>query len=134
MPEENVEVVRKLWQALDDGDLDSWMHLCDERVEIRNPPDFPVRGPYRGHAGVRQWATEQWEVFTGLHHVVEAVLEAPDDDTVVSVQRTQGRMAHTKLKTDVEWAAVWTLKDGKVLRAQGYMSKAEALEAAGLRE
>ena len=37
-----------------------------------------------------------------------------------------------QLDTNVEWAAVWTIRGGKALRAQGYRSKAEALEAAGL--
>ena len=29
---------------------------------------------------------------------------------------------------------VWTVRDGKVVRGRGYTSRAEALEAAGLRE
>jgi hypothetical protein len=32
---------------------------------------------------------------------------------------------------DLLWAAVWTVRDGKAVRGQGYMAKAEALEAAG---
>jgi hypothetical protein len=39
-----------------------------------------------------------------------------------------------KLETNLRWAAVWTLRAGKVLRAQGYMHRREALQAAGLRE
>jgi ketosteroid isomerase-like protein len=33
---------------------------------------------------------------------------------------------------DVEWAAIWTVRGGKLLKAQGYLNRAEALEAAGL--
>jgi len=55
-------------------------------------------------------------------------------ETVVSVQRTQGRMRHTDMKTNVQWPTTWTIRDGKVLRAYGYLTRAEALEAAGLRE
>jgi ketosteroid isomerase-like protein len=70
----------------------------------------------------------------GVHHEVEEVIDLGDDATVVSVQRTQGRTRHMQIDTDWEWAAVFTLRGGKILRAQGYMRKKEAFEAAGLRE
>lgn len=134
MPQQNVEVVRGLWAALEREDIDAQLELCDERMEIRNPPEFPVTGPYRGHDGVRKWSTENWEVFTDLRFPVEEIIEAADGETLVSVQRTVGRMRHTQLKTDVQWAAVWTIRGGKALRAHGYLSKAEALQAAGLQK
>jgi ketosteroid isomerase-like protein len=134
MSQKNVEVVRQLWAALESEDIDAQLALCDERMEIRNPPEFPVTGPFHGHNGMRQWATEIWEVFTDLHFEVEEIIEAPDGETIVSVQRTVGRMRHTQIPTNVRWAGVWTVRDGKALRAHGYMSKAEALEAAGLSE
>jgi hypothetical protein len=55
-----------------------------------------------------------------------------DGETVISVQRTQGRTPHIELGTNQRWAAVWTFRGEEVLRAQGYMPKREALEAAGL--
>jgi ketosteroid isomerase-like protein len=134
MSEENVEIVRRLWADLETENLEASIHLLDEGVEIWNAPQFPVTGPYRGHDGVRQWAAEQWEVLSGLHHEIEEIIEAPDGETLVSVQRTQGRMRHTDMKTNVQWATTWTIRDGKVLRAYGYLTRAEALETAGLRE
>ena len=134
MSEENVELVRLMWAALEREDIEAQLELCDEQMEIRNPPEFPVTGPYHGHNGVRQWATENWEVFTNLRFEVEEIIEAPDDETLVSVQRTVGRMRHTEIPIDVRWAGVWTVRNGKALRAHGYLSKAEALEAAGLSE
>jgi SnoaL-like domain len=82
---------------LETENLETSVHLLDEGVEIWNAPEFPVTGPYRGHDGVRQWAAEQWEVFSGLHHEIEEIIEAPDGETLVSVQRTQGRMTHTDM-------------------------------------
>ena len=38
------------------------------------------------------------------------------------------------MKSNVQWATKWTIRDGKVLRAYGYLTRAEALEAAGLSE
>ena len=147
MSQENVEIVRSLWAGLERDEGMPWpppgrsehdrqlrLDLCDEQIEIRNPATFPVADEYHGHDGVRQWATEVWEVFSELHHELEELIEIGDGGTVISVQRTQGRMRHTELEVDLPWAAVWTVRDGKALRAHGYVSKAEALEAVGLRD
>ena len=145
MSRENVEVVRALWAGLKQDPGEPWPpasrdeldrrvrpDLCDERIEIGNPAEFPTADAYRGHDGVRQWAAEVWEVFSEVHHELEEIIEVGDGETVVSVQRTQGLMRHTQLPVDLLWAAVWTVRDGKALRGQGYMTRAEALEAAGM--
>ena len=133
MSEENVEIVRRTWEGLGDANP-SWLDLYDEACEIRNPPEFPARGPFVGHAGVRQWRTEIWEVFSELRHEVTDLIDLDDRDAVLTIQRTVGRMRHTGLPVNVEWASVFTLREGKVFRAQGYSTRAEALEAAGLSE
>jgi ketosteroid isomerase-like protein len=134
MSQENVEIVRRFWTALNEDPPELPFDLIDERVEIRNPPEFPLQGPFHGHEGARVWARESWEVFAGLHHKLEEVIDAGDGATVVSVQRVQGRTRHMQVDTNFQWAAVWTFRGGKVLRAQGYMHKDQALEAAGLPE
>lgn len=132
MSQEQVEIVRRCWEGLGEDPPRLQLEFFDDEVEISNPSEFPVRGPFRGHDGVRQWATEVWEVFSPLHFEVEEIIEAGDGETVVSVQRTQGRMRHTQLGTNVQWAGIWTFRGGKVVRCQGYMRREDALEAAGL--
>ena len=61
MSEENVEIVRRWWEAFNDDGMPP-LALCDEDVEIRNPPDFPVRGVFKGHDGVRLWRDEVFEI------------------------------------------------------------------------
>ena len=134
MSEENVEIVRRCFAGLEEDPPKVWLEFFDEEVELRNPPEFPLQGPFHGHDGVRNWAAEVWEVISGLHHEIEEIIEATDGQTVVSVQRMQGRMRHTQLPANLQWATVWTFREGKVLRGQGFMRRADALEAAGLRE
>src|SRR5687768_14448001 len=131
MAGDNVEVVRRWWERFN-ADGTAPVDLCDEELVMTNPPEFPVVGPFVGHAGVRQWATEIWEVFDDLRMEVEEVVDAGDGENVVGVQRVVGRMRHTGLPIDVEWAAVTTIRDGKVVRAQGFMTREEAFAAAGL--
>ena len=134
MSQGNVEIVRRIWAALNEDPPRVLLEAFDEDAEIRNPSEFPLRGPFHGHEGVRVWARESWEVFTGVHHEVEEVIDVGDGATVVSVQRVQGRTRHMQIDTNTQWAAVFTLGAGKILRAQGFMRKDEALEAAGLTE
>ncbi len=64
---------------------------------------------------------------------VEEALDGGDGETVVTVQRVRGQSSHTGLELDLRWAAVWTVRAGKVVRIQGYAGKRTALQAAGLR-
>ena len=109
------------------------LEFIDLEVELRNPPEFPVRGPFRGHDGVRLWASEIWEVFSDFHNEIDEIVEVADQ-TVLSVQRTQATMRHTQISGETRWATLWRFKDGKVWRGQGYWTREEALEAARLSE
>ena len=51
MSEENVEIVRRWWEGFNEDGMPP-LALCDEEIEIHNPPDFPVRGFFQGHDGV----------------------------------------------------------------------------------
>jgi ketosteroid isomerase-like protein len=73
MSEENVEVVRSVWAALDEDPPRLLLEVFDEDVEIRNPPELPLQGPFHGREGVRLWFRDSWEVFTELHHELEEV-------------------------------------------------------------
>jgi ketosteroid isomerase-like protein len=53
-------------------------------------------------------------------------------ERVVVVARLVGRGKKSGVEVSRDWAYVWTLRDGKALRMQGYDSRDEALEAAGL--
>jgi ketosteroid isomerase-like protein len=132
--EENVEVVRRWWARFNKGGAPP-LELCDERIGIRNPAEFPNRGPYHGHDGVHQWMADTFDVIDELHMQVEELIDVGDGETVVSVQRVLGSARYTRLRDLAPpWAAVCTVRSDKAVRAQDYLSKAEALEAAGLRE
>jgi ketosteroid isomerase-like protein len=137
MSEENIEIVRRWWEAFNQDGTPP-LELCDGRIEIRNPAGFPNPGPYRGHEGVHRWATDAFEWLDKSHVEVDEIIDVGDGETVVSVQRTLGTTHYTQLSSDdfpqPPWAAVWTVRSGKAVSAQGYLSRAEALEAAGLRE
>jgi ketosteroid isomerase-like protein len=134
MSQETEGVVRRWWDGFNATGMPP-LHLCDERIEIRNPPDFPVRGSFHGHQGVREWRDQVFEVLHGASVAVEKVVEVSDDgETVLMLLRARGVARHTRIEIDLPWAAIWTIRAGKLLLAQGYLSRHDALEAAGLPE
>lgn len=132
MSDAHREFVRRWWATFHEDGLPS-LDLCDEQIEISNPPQFPVRGTYRGHEGVRRWREDAFDVFDDLRVEVEDVIDAGDGETVVMMLRIAGVASHTRIPIDETWAAVWKIRDGKLVQAQGYISRREALRAAGLR-
>ena len=128
MSEESVEVVRRWFGALQEGDPAP--EMCDPEVEITNWAEFPVRGPYRGD-GVRRWWDDVADVFDEFRWELQS-LEAIDAQSCLTIQRLAGRFRHTGIETDFAWGAIVSVRDGKVLSAIGYPSPRQARRAAGL--
>ena len=134
MSEENVEIVRRWWDGFNATGMPP-LDLCDERIEIRNPPEFPVRGSFHGHQGVREWRDQTFEVVDNAVVEAEEIIDVGDDgQTVLMLLRSRGTAAHMGIELDFPWAAIWTLREGKLLIAQGYLDRDEARKAAGLTE
>ena len=131
MPETNAEIVRRWWDGFNSQGIPP-LELCDARVEIRNPASFPLADVYVGHEGVRQWAEEVWDVIENHHVEIDEIRDGGDSETVVMALRSVGRLRAMDFELDTPWAAVWVIREGKLVHAQGYMTIAEALDAAGL--
>jgi ketosteroid isomerase-like protein len=56
------------------------------------------------------------------------------EDKVVGVMKISGRAKLSGVQTDLTDAIVYTLRDRKIARGREYWTRAEALEAVGLRE
>ena len=131
MSQENVEIVGRWVGSLGRGELP--LDLTAEDVVIDNIKDFPVQGPYSGHEGVRRWWEDLAEAFESFR--IELVDCAQvDDERVLAENRATGRFRGTGIPLDFPWAGLITVRDGKVVRAVGYFSRQQALEAAGLSE
>jgi ketosteroid isomerase-like protein len=81
---------------------------------------------------VRQWADEVFDAAEGHRVEIDEIIDVGDGETVVMLVRSHGRWKHMDLDFEQPWAAVWRIRDGKLAYGHGYLSKEEALEAAGL--
>ena len=133
MSQENVELVRLGIEAIQRGDLALVEEFTQPDAVLIQPPEVPDAKTYEGPRAIREsmedWPN-QWEDFQmELLDVIDA-----GGDVVVSITRHRGRGRESGIEMDFEVFYVHRLRDGKLARLEMFFSRAQALEAAGLRE
>jgi ketosteroid isomerase-like protein len=136
MPHENAELIRRLYQAFNEGTGEDLVpDLWHEDVELR--PALIGGGilegtVYRGHEGVLEFLAIQAETWESV--TVEAVDIRELGAYVLVETRLQavGRASGVEL-TQVTWNR-FEVRDGKVASMRVFTEQDEALEAVGLRE
>ena len=134
MSQENVEAVRGGFDAFARGDLEGVLEGLDPDVEWQ-PAIAPILGveAVRGRDGVRQFFMR--DLFEGFDEFRAEPLSFEDfGDAVVVIVRYTGRGESTGLEMDQTFATVYKLRDGLTVTMHDYPTRAEALEALGLRE
>jgi ketosteroid isomerase-like protein len=142
MSQENVEVVRKVFEAATKGVFGEGRSFSPEAilgflssdVEWHSRGDLPDSEVYRGHAGVRRLFARFDEVMEDIWFEVAGELIGAGD-RVVAPLRWGGRGKGSGVDF-VEEQEAWVLffGGGKIVRVEEYATRAEALEAAGLSE
>jgi ketosteroid isomerase-like protein len=133
MSQENVEIIRRAYEAYVRGDLDGlvrdWAPDC-EYVPTGALPGgaHPVRGP-KEYTRFIGWLTEE---FKESRAEAKSIRDA-GDQVVVELAFT-GRGKQSGVETHWTLWQVWTLSNGKIVRGRALTSEEEALEAAGLSE
>jgi ketosteroid isomerase-like protein len=133
MSEENAEIVRALYAAWTDHDLDAALEACHPEVELRTSGAFPDLEPsYSGHSGVRLFWDATLAPWDSFHVDVERVVEGDECAAVAIRLRVRGKASGAL--TDQRQGHVLRFKEGRVAKASLHRSFDEALEAAGLSE
>jgi ketosteroid isomerase-like protein len=137
MSRENVEVVRRLYDALGRRDSEAVLALYDSEVEIDVSHGLFRFGDgkrvYHGHDGLRRWTGEAYEAWENAQADIEELIEAGDHVVSVAKYRMRGRASGIEVIGPIQ-AIVWTIRDGKIVRLVLHPSREAALEAVGLRE
>jgi ketosteroid isomerase-like protein len=131
MSQQNVEIVRCIYDAYVSGDFEAAFSRIDPDVtfDVSIHPEGEV---YRGHQGVaealRTW-TGTWE---GFRLEVQELIDAGDH--IIGVEHQSGRGRGSGLPLSQTYFSVFTIADAQVTRIAWVQSRADALEAAGLSE
>jgi ketosteroid isomerase-like protein len=134
MSQENVEVVRRLWNAAEHRDDQAVYALYDPAIvwESGNVGPLDAGGHYHGHDGVRQFFRDWFEAFGTDRAHAESFSEA--GDKVVVCYRVSGRGKGSGIDVEMRRWNVYGIREGLVVRVEMFATEAEALEAAGLSE
>jgi ketosteroid isomerase-like protein len=131
VPDENIELLRQGFEALSSGDEERILAFAHPEFETVVPPSLSAEpDAYRGHDGIRHYFELFDETMVDVRFHGERFWEA--GDSVVAVVRLTARGKQTGIPVEQRSAQVWTIRDGRALRAQTFPELSEALEAAGL--
>jgi uncharacterized protein len=104
----------------------------DPQIEWRGAENFPYAdgNPYRGPQAVAEG------VFGRIVSDVQSFAVLPErfiegGDTVVVEGRYRGTMGTTGTPLDAQFAHIWQLRDGKIVRFQQYTDTKQWSDAAG---
>jgi ketosteroid isomerase-like protein len=135
--EENVEVVRRVYEAATRGATDTVLELYDADVEwdVSRSPYRALMGraAYRGHDGLRGFFRDYNDPWAVIADECEELIDGGDRVISVVSTRARGRASGADVETTYQ-AGVWTLAQGKIIHVAWFSTRSEALEAAGLSE
>jgi ketosteroid isomerase-like protein len=125
MSQENVELVRRIHERLDDQNWTS--DLIADDIEYVNPP-------YAVEPGVR-YGRESFkivrETYEDFRFEVDRFVDGGDVVVALGRYSASGRASGVSVTGDHGY--VWTVRDGRAVRFEWFQSHREALEAAGIR-
>jgi ketosteroid isomerase-like protein len=131
--EENIELVRRAFEAFSRRDLEALLELVHPDGEFVAPTgSIAGRGtPYRGHDGMRQYFEDVARIWEELEVIPHEFREVGNQ--VVALGRVYGR-GLDGLLVDSPTGWVWTIEGDKIVRGEVFTSRQEALDAVGLRK
>jgi ketosteroid isomerase-like protein len=130
MSQENVEVVRRWWEAWDADDLGRGLALMDDGLVTRRVAPMPDPGTWHGTEGLLDVAAEWVDTFDEFAMSGEDFLDA-GEHVVVRVEQ-EGRGSDSRVPVKATFWFVYGVRNGKVRSLDMYATRAQALEAVGL--
>jgi ketosteroid isomerase-like protein len=128
---DHVEFLRSGYEALRQGDLETFKALARDRLD----PDFEFHLVWdgrvlKGYEGTLEWLADTRETWEEYSQEVEEMIDLGED--VVVVLRLAARGAGSGVPVDQQLAVVWTFEGDRAVRARSFTSREAAL-ASGVR-
>ncbi len=124
----NLEIIKNLYQAFGEGDLDQVFSLLDPQVKWIESDSIPYGGEFIGieavNLGVFQKIAAEWSNFQAN---VEQFIDA--GDKIITLGYDSGTYNATGKSMLAETASIWTLKNGKVISFVQYIDTVKVMAA-----
>jgi ketosteroid isomerase-like protein len=125
---EKVEVVRAIYDAFNRGDTEAILELVDPAVSVEDRAVIDG-ATYEGRDGALRFLAFQAEAFNAQSVELEELVDTTDE--IVAVIRLRGEGPRSGVPLEGRFSHVWEVAGGMVRRLRVYVTKQEALEAAG---
>ena len=132
MSQENVQLVRRVLEPYARGDLEALFELVASDVVVYAQLGLAEAGTYLGRDSMAQFMRAWEDAWEEMEYEPEEWLE--DADAVIVVIRYRGRGKGSGVTVDDRFAWRYEFSGDRVVGWGIYATKAEALEAAGLRD
>jgi uncharacterized protein len=132
MSRENVQNIRRGYEAISRMDAEALAALCEPDIEFRSRIGEAEDVTYHGHDGVRNYIASLSEAFEWLRAEPLEIIDGGDRAVVCNRMRARG--SRSEVEVEVHFFHALRLRNGKAVWWDFYPSRAEALEAVGLRE
>jgi ketosteroid isomerase-like protein len=127
---ENVDVVRRAYEAMNSRDWSRVDEFLHEDVEFDLSRNVLNPDVYRGHAEFVKLVAAIEDVWDDFRMDVEEVTETGDGQVVTGIT-IRGKGTGSGVPAEMPLFQVWDLRDGKVARVVGgFRDRAEAMEFA----
>jgi ketosteroid isomerase-like protein len=141
MSEENLDAVRRAYELFNEtaerrerSDLDmQWFaEFAAPEFEYIAGAGIPgLAGDFRGIHDFVGFLDDFWGNFDEARTDVVELIEA--DDAVLAVVNFHGKGAQSGATVEMTVFQLWTFRGDKAVRGEGFLSREDALQAAGLR-
>jgi ketosteroid isomerase-like protein len=128
--DENVELVRRGFEAMNERGVDGVLPLVHPEFEVTTPASLAAEpDTYRGHEGVRRWFDSFYEAVDEIRFEAQEYRAVGERVVVPFTMRVRGRT--TGIEAEQSAVQVWELREGKAFRMQLYATVDEAMRALG---
>jgi len=123
MGDDNVSLIRAIYKAFEQGDMDGVFDRLDEDIDWREPVAyFSSTGGLPGHAGVQKALSRYPEVWERIELLPEEFFV--DGDRVFVIGRQRGKASATGREFEGRFANVWRVEGGKAQTFEAFSDTA----------
>jgi ketosteroid isomerase-like protein len=123
-----IEIVRRAHEALNGGDIDAVVALCNPAFRLDMSDRVFNPAVYEGHDGIRRFYAEVRDVWDRYTWEPEELIER--GDLVVALLRSSGTGRGSGIELERSTAMVWRVRQGRAMSVRFFRNREAALDAA----
>jgi len=130
--QENLEIVRRLYDLVRRGDVAGLVEIISPQFELHENVLAPDAAVYHGPDGLKKWLDAGSEAFSDFRFEPERFVER--GDWIFAPVHSYGRGKGSGAPFDARYITAFKVEHGKVAFAASYEALSDALKAVGLEE